>query len=197
MLAQGRQNVRATFPNGNLEFNVLEHCLPHMSDERLKEIVTYLPWSKPLTPRFLHVFQSLQQGEQGKNAPNTPPSTVTSTSSMPMRNQNHITEHLPITVPPNNHHSAVGSNSGAHRFHPYNRHDGSSSQGGAQAKVDASRDPRLKLRGNNGAANGNGNVGSFMPAPSNGNNGHHNSDLSVRNVINTSRDPRTRRWYRL
>ena len=110
-----------------------------------------------------------------------------------MRNQNHITEHLPITAPPNNHHSAVGSNSGAHRFHPYNRHDGSSSQGGALAKVDASRDPRLKLRGNNGAANGNGNVGSFMPAPSNGNNGHHNSDLSVRNVINTSRDPRTRR----
>lgn len=154
-----------------------------------------LSWTKPFIHRFFYVFQSLQQGDQGRNASNTPTTTVTSTSSMPLRNQNHNTEPLPITTPPNNHHSAMGSNSGAHRFHPYSRHDVSGSQGGALAKVDASRDPRLKLRGNNGV--GNGNVGSFMPAPSNGNNGNHNNDLSVRNVINTSRDPRTRRWYTL
>lgn len=156
-----------------------------------------LSWTKPFIHRFFYVFQSLQQGDQGRNASNTPTTTVTSTSSMSLRNQNHNTEPLPITTPPNNHHSAMGSNSGAHRFHPYSRHDVSGSQGGALAKVDASRDPRLKLRGNNGVGNGNGNVGSFMPAPSNGNNGNHNNDLSVRNVINTSRDPRTRRWYTL
>lgn len=138
-------------------------------------------------------FQNQQQGDQGKNSPNNPTATVTSTSSMPLRNQNHNMEHLPTASPPNNHHSALGSNSGAHRFHPYNRHDVASSQGGALAKVDSSRDPRLKLRGNSGAGNGNGNVGSFMPTSSNGNNGNHNGDLSVRNVINTSRDPRTRR----
>ena len=57
-----------------------------------------------------------------------------------------------------------------------------------------SRDPRLKLRGSNGGAgNSNGNGGGFFVGPSHGNNGTHNTDLSVRNVINTSRDPRTRR----
>ena len=86
----------------------------------------------------------------------------------------------------------MGPNSGSHRFHPYGRHDVPSSQGAAVAKVDASRDPRLKMRGNNGG-NGNGNGGSFSLAASNGNNGNYNNEPSARNVINTSRDPRTRR----
>ncbi|KAJ7380512.1 SOSS complex subunit B1 [Desmophyllum pertusum] len=115
----------------------------------------------------------------------------TSTSPVAPRNQNHNTEHPPTMTPANNPHPPMGSNSASHRFHPYGRHD---SQGNAPAKVDASRDPRLKLRGNNGGGNGNGNSGSFIPAASNGNNGNHNSsEQSIRNVINTSRDPRTRR----
>lgn len=142
---------------------------------------------------IFHVFQSLQQGDQGKSSPNTPTTTATATSSMAPRNQNHSAEHLPSMTPPNNHHPAMGPNSGSHRFHPYGRHDISSSQGNAPAKVDASRDPRLKQRGNNGGGNGNGNGSNFFPAASNGNNGNYNNDLSVRNVINTSRDPRTRR----
>lgn len=59
--------------------------------------------------------------------------------------------------------------------------------------MDALRDLRLKLRGNNGVSNGNGNVGSFMLVSFNGNNGYYNSDISVRNVINISRDSRIRR----
>lgn len=142
---------------------------------------------------ILLVFQSLQQGDLGRNSPNTPTTTATLTSSTTPRNQNHSAEHSPAVTPSNNHHPAMGPNSGAHRFHPYGRHDISNSQGNAVAKVDASRDPRLKLRGNNGGGNGNGNGGNFFPASSNGNNGNYNNDPSARNVINTSRDPRTRR----
>ncbi|KAL9958920.1 hypothetical protein ACROYT_G035997 [Oculina patagonica] len=92
--------------------------------------------------------QSLQQGDQGKTSPNTPNTTATSTSSMAQRNQNHSAEHLSAMTPPNNHHPAMGPNSGSHRFHPYGRHDVSSSQGNAPAKVDASRDPRTVKSGN-------------------------------------------------
>ena len=82
----------------------------------------------------------------------------------------------------------MGPNTGSHRFHPYSRSDGN-----VAAKVDASRDPRLKLRGNNNGNNGNGSGPNFISSSTNGNNGHPNADPSARNVINTSRDPRTRR----
>lgn len=61
--------------------------------------------------------------------------------------------------------------------------------------MDASRDPRLKLRGNNGIGGSNGNGGGFLVGATHGSNGTHNPnhDMSIRNVINTSRDPRTRR----
>ena len=137
---------------------------------------------------FYHFFfQNLQQGEQGRNSPNTP--TTPSTTSL-SRNQNHNTEHLPAMTPPNNHHVA---NSASHRFHPYNRPDMAASQGSLPAKVDTSRDPRLKFRGNNGIGNSNGNSAGLVVGSSHSNNGTHNTELPARNIINVSRDPRTRR----
>ena len=133
-------------------------------------------------------FQSLQQGDQVRNSPNTPTTTPASSSSMASRNQNHNTEHSPTTASQNNHHPHIGPNTGSHRFHPYSRQDGN-----IPAKVDASRDPRLKLREKSSGNNGNGNGASFISSTTNGNNGHPNTDMSPRNVINTSRDPRTRR----
>jgi len=145
--------------------------LPNMSDPNA-EFLKQLP----------------QQGEQGRSVSNT---VASSSSSIVPRNQNHSSEHLSTMTPPNNHHS---TNSSSHRFHPYGRPDVSAGHGNVQAKVDASRDPRLKLRGNNGGVNSNGNGGgNFVVGLSHGNNGTHNPDASVRNVINTSRDPRTRR----
>ena len=115
-----------------------------------------------------------------------------SSSSVLPRNQNHNLEHSASIPPPNNLH---GHNAAPHRFHPYNRQDAPAPQGNVPAKVDASRDPRLKLRSNNDVSNTNGNGGGHLVAGSHGSNGSHNSnsDVSVRNVINTSRDPRTRR----
>ena len=137
-------------------------------------------------------FQNLQQGEQGRNSPNTNNIAASSSSSIIPRNQNHNSEHLPSMNPPNNHH---GHNLASHRFHPYNRQDVPATQGSLAPKVDSSRDPRLKLRGNNGAGGNNGNGGGFPVSVTHSSNGTHNAnpDTSVRNVINTSRDPRTRR----
>lgn len=132
----------------------------------------------------LFSFQGLQ-ADQGKNSPNTP-TTTAGLSSVGSRNQNHNTEHLATATSLNNHH--MGPNTGSHRFHPYSRSDGN-----VAAKVDASRDPRLKLRGNNNGNNGNASGPNFISSSTNGNNGHPNADPSARNVINTSRDPRTRR----
>ena len=83
----------------------------------------------------------------------------------------------------------------SHRFHPYGRQDVPAAQGSLAPKVDSSRDPRLKLRANNGVGGSNGNGGGFPVSVTHGSNGTHNPspDTSVRNVINTSRDPRTRK----
>ncbi|XP_068751015.1 SOSS complex subunit B1-A-like [Montipora capricornis] len=164
--------------------------VPNMSDPNAEFIQQYK--------------QSLQQGEQGRNSPNafnlsgtsssTTPSSSSSTSSSSVssRNQNHNSEHSASTTTPNNHH---GTTVAQHRFHPYVKPDVPALQANVPPKVDASRDPRLKLRGNNGLSSSNGNSGGFPAAGSHGANGTHNSssDVSVRNVINTSRDPRTRR----
>lgn len=152
-----------------------------------------LPNMSDPSAEFLQQYkQSLQQGEQGRNSPNALNLSSVSSSSVLPRNQNHNLEHSASIAPSNNLH---GHNSAPHRFHPFNRQDAPAPASNVPAKVDASRDPRLKLRSNNSVSNSNGNGGGFLVAGSHGSNGHQNSnsDVSVRNVINTSRDPRTRR----
>lgn len=139
-----------------------------------------------MLPEFL--LQNLQQNEI-RNSPNSS-TTPSTTASLMQRNQNHTLDHLPAMSNSNNHHV---TNSMSHRFHPYSRPDGTNSQANVTSKVDASRDPRLKMRGSNGIGNNNGNNAGFVLASSHNTNGTHNTELPVRNVINSSRDPRTRR----
>lgn len=153
------------------------------SSEEIKLVLNCLHF---VLPEFL--LQNLQQNEI-RNSPNSS-TTPSTTASLMQRNQNHTLDHLPAMSNSNNHHV---TNSMSHRFHPYSRPDGTNSQANVTSKVDSSRDPRLKMRGSNGIGNNNGNNAGFVLASSHNSNGTHNTELPARNVINSSRDPRTRR----
>lgn len=101
-----------------------------------------------------------------------------------------------------NHHTphvqGAASNSGSHRFHPYPRPEQPAGVTGKnEVQRDVSRDPRLRARAAaNGHVNGSGLTNGNTSRKDNLSAGNGSSgtvaDLSVRNIINSSRDPRQR-----
>ncbi|KXJ20787.1 SOSS complex subunit B2 [Exaiptasia diaphana] len=108
-------------------------------------------------------FKQQQVSEQGRNSPNQ------STNSATSRPQ-HTTQEVSGT----NHHQP----SSTQRFHPYQRSETNTQP--TVTKSETLRDPRLRSR----SMNSNGD---------NSKSANTGTEHNTRNVINTSRDPRTRR----
>ena len=139
----------------------------------------------------------LFQAEQNRSISSVTP--VMTTGGNPVRGHPVVApEHAQLPTALGNHHPGSTPNTGPHRFHPYPRPEQPVGvTGKVEAHRDLSRDPRLRVRAAaNGHMNGNGimngNALRKENLPTGSGSGGTISDPSVRNIINSSRDPRQR-----